>query len=287
MIQIYGHFQSDHVKLIENAEATTVNIRAGLEWLAHQASPDDLALIYIATHGTAREQDIAGANYILASDSDVDTDEGLYSTAIPMVEITTVIRTRIRALKVVVILDTCHSGGALSKTVTIPSSVSAETVEHIKEGTGRVILAASQAPHEESSYEVAKYGHGIFTYYLLQALRMDKDASVDKIYRYVNAHVAQDAAANGKQHPIYSASDDQSAVVIGIAPSNAAARSWPLLSPEPVALAIRRWVYPGLDRRLEILEGELRLTMSNCGTRSGPDYEQFRRDARLAELASA
>ena len=147
---VYGHFRADHVRLIENAEATTVNIRAGLEWLAHQASPDDLALIYIATHGTAREQDIAGVNYILASDSDVDTEEGLYSTAIPMVEITTVIRTRIRALKVVVILDTCHSGGALSKTVTIPSSVSAETVEHIKEGTGRVILAASQG--EESSY---------------------------------------------------------------------------------------------------------------------------------------
>ena len=230
----YGHFQPDHVRLIENAAATTVNIRAGLEWLAHQASPDDLALIYIATHGTAREQDIAGANYILASDSNVDTEEGLYSTAIPMVEVTTVIRTRIRALKVVVILDTCHSGGALSKTVTIPSSVSAETVEHIKEGTGRVILAASQG--EESSYEVAKYGHGIFTYYLLQALRQQKDASVDKIYQFVNAHVAQEAAANGwKQHPIYSASDDQSAVVIGIAPMNPVAWLWPRFAPEPTA----------------------------------------------------
>jgi len=240
---VYGHFQADHVRLIENAEATTVNIRAGLEWLAQRASPDDLALIYIATHGTAREQDIAGANYVLASDSDVETEEGLYSTAIPMVEITTVIRTRIRALKVVVILDTCHSGGAVSKTVTIPSSVSAETVEHIKEGTGRVILAASQG--EESSYEVAKYGHGIFTYYLLQALRQEKDSSVDRIYQYVNAHVAQDAAANGwKQHPIYSASDDQSAVVIGIAPSNPAAWLWQRLVPEPVAWAMRRWVYP-------------------------------------------
>ena len=236
---VYGHFQADHVRLIENAEATTVNIRAGLEWLAHQASPDDLALIYIATHGTAREQDIAGANYILASDSNVDNEEGLYSTAIPMVEITTVIRTRIQALKVVVILDTCHSGGALSKTVTIPSSVSAETVEHIKEGTGRVILAASQG--EESSYEVAKYGHGVFTYYLLQALRQEKDAPVDKIYQYVNTHVAQDAAANGwKQHPIFSASDDQSAVVIGIAPTNPAAWLWQRVTREPAALAMRR-----------------------------------------------
>jgi hypothetical protein len=214
---VYGRFRSDHVRFIVNADATTVNIRAGLNWLARSATEDDLAVIYIATHGTAREQDTAGVNYVVAHDTDVESLDGLYSTAIPMVEITTVVRTRIKALKVAVILDTCHSQGAVAQTVTIPQSVSVQTLDHIKEGTGRVILAASQT--EESSYESAKLGHGLFTYYLLQGLKQQKDASIATVYQYVQAQVAREASANGwKQHPVFSASDELSTLVLSVAP---------------------------------------------------------------------
>jgi len=101
-----------------------VNLRAGLNWLARMAGEGDLAVIYIATHGTAREQDVAGANYVVTYDSDVESLDGLYSTAIPMVEISNDVRTRVRALKVAVFLDTCHSAGAIAQTVTLPSSIS-------------------------------------------------------------------------------------------------------------------------------------------------------------------
>jgi hypothetical protein len=218
----YGRFRPDHVRMIADSEATAVNIRAGLNWLARSATEDDMAVIYIATHGTAREQDAAGASYVVAYDTDVDSFDGLYSTGIPMVDITMAVRTRIKALKVAVILDTCHSQGAFAQTVTVPQSLSAQTLDRIKEGTGRVILAASRT--EESSYELAKYDHGIFTYYLLQALRQQKDTPLDKIYPWVTAQVAKEAEANGwKQHPVFSASDEVSPVVLGIAPLDAAA----------------------------------------------------------------
>jgi len=211
-----GRFRADHVRLIADSEATAVNIRAGLNWLVRNAAEDDMAVIYIATHGTAREQDAAGASYVVAYDTDVDSLDGLYSTAIPMVEITTVVRTRIRALKVAVILDTCHSQGAIAQTVTVPQSVSSQTLDRIKEGTGRVILAASGS--EESSYELAKYSHGLFTYYLLQALKQQKDAPLDKVYQWVTEQVSREAEGNGwKQHPVYSASDEVSPIVLGIA----------------------------------------------------------------------
>jgi hypothetical protein len=213
----YGRFDPAHVRLINDAEATTVNIRAGLNWLAREAGEDDLAVIYMATHGSAREQDVAGANYVVAYDSDVESRDGLYSTAIPMVEISNVVRTRLRALKVVVILDTCHSQGALAQTVTVPSSLSQQTLDHIREGTGRIILAASQT--EESSYESPKYGHGLFTYYLLEGLKTQKDTPIDQIFESVKQRVTQDASASGwKQHPVFSASDSQSTVVIGVPP---------------------------------------------------------------------
>jgi hypothetical protein len=203
-----GRFRADHVRLIADSEATSVNIRAGLNWLVRSSTEDDLAAIYIATHGTAREQDAAGA--------------------IPMVEITTVVRTRIKALKVAVILDTCHSQGALAQTVTIPQSPSSQTLDRIKEGTGRVILAASRT--EESSYELAKYSHGLFTYYLLQGLRQQKDAPLDKIYPWVVAQVTREAEANGwKQHPVFGSSDEISPIVLGIAPLEAIGWSSPAI----------------------------------------------------------
>lgn len=201
-----GRFPADHVKLIADAQATTVNVRAGLNWLARSANENDLALIYIATHGTARDQDTAGANYMVTFDTDVQSEDGLYSTAIPLVEVSNVVRTRVRALKAVVILDTCHSQGTLSETVTVPASISASMVDHMREGTGRVVMGASQV--EESSYESPKYAHGLFTYYLLQGMKAKKDSPVEQIFDYVKTHVEQDAAANGwKQHPFLSATD--------------------------------------------------------------------------------
>jgi Caspase domain len=215
---VYGRFPADHVKLIEDEQATTVNIRAGLNWLARQASEDDLALIYIASHGTARDQDEAGASYVVTFDTDVESRDGLYSTSIPLVEISNVVRTRVKALKAVVILDICHSQGAVSQTITVPASMPPQMQDRIREGTGRVIMGASQS--EESSFESPKYGHGLFTYYLLQGLKDQKDAPLEKIYAYVSAHVTQDAAANGwKQHPFLSVSEGQSPVVLGIAAS--------------------------------------------------------------------
>jgi len=211
----YGRFRDDHVRFVADSEATAVSIRAGLNWLARSATEDDMAVIYIATHGSAREQDVAGASYIVTYDTDVDSLDGLYSTAIPMVEVTMVVRTRIKALKVAVILDTCHSQGALAQTVTVPQSLSSQTLDRIREGTGRVILAASRT--EESSYELARYGHGLFTYYLLQGLKQQADTPLDKIYPWITAQVARDAEANGwKQHPVFSASDEISPVVLGI-----------------------------------------------------------------------
>jgi hypothetical protein len=210
----YGNFAADHVKLIADADATTVNVRAGLNWLAREASENDTAVVYIATHGTAREQDTAGANYMVTFDTDVKSEDGLYSTAIPLVEVSNVVRTRLRALKALVVLDTCHSQGTLSQTVTVPASISPAMADHIREGTGRVILGASQV--EESSYESPKYGHGLFTYYLLEALKAQKASPIDQIFAYVKTHVEQDAAANGwKQHPFFSASDPSAPLVFG------------------------------------------------------------------------
>jgi hypothetical protein len=80
-----------------------------------------------------------------------------------------------------------------------------------------VVLGASQV--EESSYESPKYGHGLFTYYLLEGLRAQKDAPIDKVFDYVKLHVTEDAAANGwKQHPFLEVSSAGTPVILGMTP---------------------------------------------------------------------
>ena len=217
----YGRFRPDHVRVLEDEQATTVQIRAGLNWLARMAGPEDLAVVYISTHGSGRELDIGAANYLITHDTDVHSYDGLYSTALPMVEISNVIRTRLRARKAAVFLDTCHSGGAITQTVSVSASLSPLMLEHIREGTGRAIVTASQ--QEENSYENQRLGHGIFTYFLLAALRQNEGhAPLDKVYESLSANVVQAAAAQGrKQHPVLSRSEQQSVLVIGIPPKAA------------------------------------------------------------------
>lgn len=92
-------------------------------------------------------------------------------------------------------------------------------LDRTREGTGRDILAASQV--DESSYEQDRYGHGLFTYYLLQGLREQKDAPLETIYARVKERVSQDAErSHWRQHPVFSSSDNVSPIVIGTAPLN-------------------------------------------------------------------
>jgi uncharacterized caspase-like protein len=109
-----GRFKKDHVRLLLDEEATTRNIKSELNLLARSAGRDDLVLIYLASHGSARESDVAGVNYVITHDTDVGDPDSLYATALPMVEVVNVVRNRVKSRRAVVILDTCYSGGALA-----------------------------------------------------------------------------------------------------------------------------------------------------------------------------
>jgi hypothetical protein len=180
-----GRFKSSNVAVLTDYQATTRNIREKLNWLARTAQPDDLVVIYIATHGSSRDLDTAGVNYIITADTEItpkkgarantaDTDkdidhDALFATALPMVEVANTVASRVHATRVAVFLDTCFSGAAAgsggTKNVSTAmgfKSVSASTLDRMSEGAGRVILAASQENQE--SMESTSLGHGYFTY---------------------------------------------------------------------------------------------------------------------------
>jgi uncharacterized caspase-like protein len=132
----------------------------------------------------------------------------MYATAFPMVELANAVSTRMKSLRTLVVLDTCYSGGSFIasgtavKVATKSAGPTQQMLERMGDGTGRIVMAASQA--DEESLESAALGHGFFTYYLLQALKSDGGKRpMTQIFSAVAANVEQRAAAAGShQHPV-------------------------------------------------------------------------------------
>ncbi len=210
----YGGFPAENVRLITDHDATLRNIKEALNWLARNAEPDDLAVIYIASHGSARGADTRGANYILTSDTEADTQDHLYATALPMVELTYSVATRLRALRTVVVIDTCFSGAATTGSrkalEELDGGVPDAALSQISQGTGRIILGASQ--RDQQSWESDRLHHGYFTYFLTQEIRNNPDEPLSRIYanvkRQVSAAVETDHQHLDQQTPVISRSGE-------------------------------------------------------------------------------
>jgi uncharacterized caspase-like protein len=230
-----GSFKADHVHALLNDDATTKNIKMQLNWLARSAGPDDLVVVYVATHGSSRDLDTVGVNYIITHDTEIGASidpDSLYATALPMVEIANAIATRVKARKAAIFLDTCYSGNAAVQDTKLiapgikNASPSAETLNHIKQGAGRMVFAAAGTDQESLESDTLK--HGFFTYYLVQALRQQGgSAPLSRIFDYTQQQVSQTVAKefrqyNLQQNPVMSRSEDDTDFALVPSPSSPA-----------------------------------------------------------------
>jgi uncharacterized caspase-like protein len=226
-----GRFPPDHVHVLTDEQATTKRIKENLNWIARQAQPDDLVLIYVATHGTPRTADSAGgANYLVTYDTEIDdsgafSEDAIYATAYPMVELANAVATRMKALRTAVILDTCYSGGSFknespqSSAGLANTGPSAQMLDRMTQGAGRIVMAASRV--DEESLESAELKHGYFTYFLLQAIKDGKGAApLSQVFSTAAQQVTQRAASQGlHQHPVMSRSSGNADFALGAAAS--------------------------------------------------------------------
>jgi uncharacterized caspase-like protein len=209
-------FKPEHVLLLTDTTERKPTYR-NLKWalgtfLARSAQKDDTVLIFFAGHG-APEVDQRGverdglAKYLIPSDAD---PEDLYATALPMDELQTIFG-RLEAERVVVLLDTCYSGAAGGRTFaslrTRAGGVDDLFLERLARSKGRAIITASRP--NEVSLEVGEYGHGLFTYFLLQGLggaadlNRDGIVSLQELYEFVEQEVTRTSRAlGGNQHPV-------------------------------------------------------------------------------------
>jgi uncharacterized caspase-like protein len=215
-----GGYDSDHLRVLLNKDATSPNIKDALINFLGQAIDIDLVIIYFAGHGApepARQQNM----YLLTYDSDPNQ---LGTTAFPMWEIQTVLARHINAKRVVVFTDACHSGNisvnfATRGLATTENNLVNQYLSDLsKTKEGIVVFTASAAG--EVSQEYPEIGHGVFTYYLLEGMQGKADynndytVTINELMQYVEEQVKR--KTHGSQNPTRSQTDYDKEMTISI-----------------------------------------------------------------------
>jgi uncharacterized caspase-like protein len=176
-----GKYSPARVKLLLNREATANNIREALfSWL-RQAIDEDIVTIYFAGHGSPDSPETPDNLYLLAHDTKYDN---IAATGFPMWDIETAMQRFIKARRVIVMADACHSGGVgQSFDVARRNVTGMETRNRISSGfqslstIGDGVAVISASDDNQFSYEGDQFGggHGVFTYFLLKGLHGEAD----------------------------------------------------------------------------------------------------------------
>ena len=179
-----GPFPEENIIFLKDGQATAQAMREALFVFLQKPEYNDLVVIYFAGHG-APDHSMPENLYLLPTDADVSA---LASTAVPMWDVKTALRRQIRAERVVVIADACHSGGTRTGVENPIGGAFAELFSPSR----RLTLTA--AADNEQSLEDAKWGggHGVFTWNILEALKGAGDANGDGIVTFdeVSTYVA-------------------------------------------------------------------------------------------------
>ena len=227
-----------HITRLQDRDATAANFRLQLRNLQQKASPQDLVLVYIASHGKpanlreATRDDPSLSGYGLPLFFDFDMKDG--NTLVDFWEIQSLLLNT-RAQQVVWLVDTCHAGGAAiglggGKTTALKTSpVEANTVEHVQlsaRGLKRIDPATAvfdpqqvaQATSQVASnrnfivlsaatpeQEALEDGNGLFTLNFTQGLKRNRlPIAIEDLFReHIDRQVRQAAGKRGyKQQPV-------------------------------------------------------------------------------------
>lgn len=184
--------------LLTDGEATRARIAEEFAAL-NDCETGDTVVIAFSGHGSETHE-------LAAHDTDV---HDLAGTAIPL-DLVQDWFSHIPAKRVIFFLDCCFSGGIGSKVLSIPFKPrdmrSTDALLGQLAGDGRVIYTASSAA--EPAWEGQRYGHGLLTYFLIEALRGPAELldngrlGLYRLLDYVTARVKTAAEQMGRtQNP--------------------------------------------------------------------------------------
>ncbi len=178
------HFQPDHVRLLTNSKATRDNIvgQLGDKWLGRLANKDDLVVVYVSSHGSQAKEEV-GVNFLVAYDTN---KHSLLGTGIPMQWLSKIIKEQVHSDRVVLILDVCHAGAAVSADKSL-TRVGFD-ISKLSVGSGQAVMCSSLA--DQLSWESKTHPNSVFTRRLIEGLRLKGDKTkLNEAYDFVRDNV--------------------------------------------------------------------------------------------------
>ena len=160
-----GRYGDVRVTLALDGDATAHNLERIVDRLAGEVHARDTVMLFAVAHGISEN----GRFYLIPQDYQGGPDS-LAQRAIGQDRLQDWIVNRLKARKVLILLDTCELGALVSGSgrsrTDVPASEAA--IGRLHEATGRPVLtAAAEGKPAFEGYE----GHGVFTWALLDALR--------------------------------------------------------------------------------------------------------------------
>ncbi len=184
------------IRVLLDDEASRKNILSAIDDIKAGIGGDDSFFFFYSSHGAG---DAEGNTYFVAFDTISDE---LSDTGVPMQGLRDIIK-GIACKNVVMLVDTCHSGG--TKALAPQDEKAYDQMVRAASKQTRIAILTSSRTHE-TSVESDQWGHGVFTYYLLEGIGGVADdfpkngkVSVTELFDYVM--VAVPRATNRAQHP--------------------------------------------------------------------------------------
>lgn len=164
-------FSAIQVVEVYDENATKPGIVSAFEQVKAQARPEDVFIFFYAGHGVMTEitEDSKGDFFIVPYDVTqlYGNPYQMEQKGISAAELKAY-SSQIPALKQLVFLDACQSGGAI-ETFAMRGAAEQKAIAQLSRSTGQVVLAA--AGSEQFAAEFSELGHGVFTYALLEGLK--------------------------------------------------------------------------------------------------------------------
>lgn len=236
MLVKYARYEPENVKLLLGNKATYAQIKKEIYWLGQMAQKDDDVFFYFSGHGT-RIEDTDGNEEDGMDEAfcPYETDIENPASVILDDEIGHWFR-RVTAKQVIVVLDCCHSGGAAGRSLENDGS---KGLEIVSKSTGRGLLNPDDDPYakdlnvdnkfimtasdaDEQSYENPQLGHGVFTYYIGEAIRGEADINEDQeittleMYDYTRAKTLEFAKSIKRKQTPYKFGTLENAIVVEV-----------------------------------------------------------------------
>ena len=152
---------------VYDTDATRENILTGFRSIITKANPEDVFVFYYAGHGTLDEEKNEEFYLVPTNVTQLYGDPAqLESKGISATELKDLL-TQIKAQKQIILMDACHSGGAV-KTFAMRGAGEEKAIVKLGRSSGVAVLASSGTQQFASEFEELK--HGAFTYALIEAL---------------------------------------------------------------------------------------------------------------------